>query len=42
MLEPRIGYLKKILDLLMARDDTVFLTGSQITDWFTDADKGDA
>ena len=38
----RIGYLKKILDLLMARDDTVFLTGGQIADWFTDADKGDA
>lgn len=36
----RIGYLQKMLDLLMARDDTVFLTGSQIADWFTDADKG--
>lgn len=38
----RIGYLGQMLDLLMARDDTVFMTGSQIADWFTDADTGDA
>ena len=37
----RIGYLEKMLDLLMQRDDTVFMTGSQIADWFVSADKGD-
>ena len=37
----RIGYLDKMLDLLMQRDDTVFLTGSEICDWFVNADKGD-
>jgi hypothetical protein len=30
----RFGFLLKMLDLLMARDDTVFMTGSQIADWF--------
>ncbi len=34
----RFGYLKKMLDVLMARDDTVFMTGSQIADWFVAAD----
>ena len=34
----RIGYLAKMLDELMARDDVVFLTGEQITDWFIAAD----
>lgn len=34
----RIGYLAKMLDLLAARDDVVFMTGSQIADWFTAAD----
>lgn len=34
----RIGYLAKMLDLLSARDDVVFMTGSQIADWFTAAD----
>jgi hypothetical protein len=37
----RIGYLEKMLELLMARDDTVFMTGSQIADWYNEADKGD-
>jgi hypothetical protein len=37
----RIGYLEKMLDLLMQRDDTIFLTGSEIADWFVNADKGD-
>jgi len=37
----RIGYLEKMLDLLMQRDDTVFLTGSEICDWFITADKAD-
>jgi allantoinase len=35
----RIGYLANMLDLLMARDDVTFMTGSQIADWFIDADK---
>ncbi len=30
----RIGYLAKILDALEARSDVVFMTGSQIADWF--------
>ena len=34
----RIGYLAKMLDDLMARDDTVFMTGSEIADWFVAAD----
>ena len=37
----RIGYLEKMLDLLMQRDDTVFLTGSEICDWFITVDKAD-
>jgi len=38
----RIGYLEKMLDELMARDDTIFMTGGQIADWFVAADKGSA
>ncbi len=34
----RAYYLEKMLDLLLARDDTVFVTGSEICDWFIDAD----
>lgn len=34
----RIGYLAGMLDALMARGDTVFMTGSQIADWFVAAD----
>ena len=30
----RIGYLEKMLDLLCARRDTIFLQGSQIAEWF--------
>ncbi len=30
----RIGYLEKMVDDLLRRDDTVFMTGSQIADWF--------
>lgn len=33
----RIGYLEKMLDLLAARDDVVFMQGRQIADWFTNA-----
>jgi peptidoglycan/xylan/chitin deacetylase (PgdA/CDA1 family) len=35
----RIGYLDRMLDLLMARDDTIFMNGSQIADWFVAADE---
>jgi len=30
----RIGYLEKILSTLLERDDTVFMTGSEIADWY--------
>lgn len=30
----RIGYLEAVLDMLAARDDTIFMTGSQIADWY--------
>jgi allantoinase len=30
----RIDQLAELLDLLAARDDTVFMTGSQISDWY--------
>lgn len=30
----RIGHFGRMLDLLIARDDTIFLTGAQIADWF--------
>jgi peptidoglycan/xylan/chitin deacetylase (PgdA/CDA1 family) len=30
----RIGTLTRMLDLLMAREDAVFMTGAQIADWF--------
>jgi allantoinase len=35
----RIGYLEKLIDELLARDDSIFMTGSQIADWFIAADK---
>ena len=34
----RIGCLERMLDLLMARDDAVFLQGSAIADWYKDAE----
>ena len=34
----RIGYLQRMLDDLMARDDTVFMTGSEIADWFVETE----
>ena len=34
----RAHYLGRVLDLLMDRDDTVFVTGSEIADWFVAAD----
>ena len=30
----RIGYLHKMLDLLMQRDDVIFVKGREIADWF--------
>ena len=30
----RIGYFKKVMDILQARDDVIFLTGSAISDWY--------
>jgi hypothetical protein len=30
----RIGYLDKMLDLLVKRDDVVFMQGRDIADWF--------
>lgn len=34
----RFPYLERMLDLLVAREDTVFMTGSRIADWFEAAD----
>ena len=33
----RFGWFERMLDLLQQRDDTVFMTGSQIADWFAAA-----
>lgn len=38
----RIGYLAEAVDALMARDDTIFLRGSQILDWFLGESHGAA
>jgi len=38
----RIDYLARMLDLLIERDDCVFMTGSQIADWFTAAEPAPA
>jgi peptidoglycan/xylan/chitin deacetylase (PgdA/CDA1 family) len=34
----RADVLSRCLDLLIERDDTIFVTGSQIADWFVEAD----
>ena len=34
----RVPVLIRVLDMLMARDDTVFMTGGQIAAWFRDQD----
>ena len=34
----RIGYLARMIDDLQARDDTIFMTGAGIADWFVAAD----
>jgi allantoinase len=36
----RASYFAQCLDLLLARDDTVFVTGSEIADWFAQEDAG--
>ena len=33
----RIGFVAKMLDALLARDDVIFMTGGEICDWFTEA-----
>lgn len=33
----RIGFLERFFDTLVARDDTIFMTGGEIADWFIDA-----
>ena len=38
----RLKYLVETLDMLQARQDTIFMTASQIGDWFTAADASDA
>jgi hypothetical protein len=35
----RIGFVEKMLDLLCARHDTVFMTGGEIVDWFLAANR---
>jgi peptidoglycan/xylan/chitin deacetylase (PgdA/CDA1 family) len=35
----RVRFLEKMLDLLLDRKDTIFMTGGQIADWFVEADK---
>jgi allantoinase len=37
----RLDYLLRTIDMLQARDDTVFMTCDAIGDWFTDADISD-
>jgi allantoinase len=34
----RIGYLERMLDDLMARDDTIFMAGGEIADWFIETE----
>lgn len=33
----RFGWFERMLDTLQARDDTIFMTGAQIADWFAGA-----
>ena len=35
----RINFLMEVLDMLLARKDTIFMNGSQLTDWFVKASK---
>ncbi len=36
----RAGFLARCIDRLLARDDTTFVTGSEIADWFVAVDAG--
>jgi peptidoglycan/xylan/chitin deacetylase (PgdA/CDA1 family) len=36
----RIGYLEKMIDDLQARNDVIFMTGSEIMDWYVEAEAG--
>ena len=38
----RIGYLRDCLKLLKQRDDVIFMTGSEILDWYKDAEPAPA
>jgi allantoinase len=38
----RASFFAKCLDLLLARDDVQFVTGSEIADWFVQVDAGPA
>jgi hypothetical protein len=35
----RIKFVEMMLDVLLERRDTVFMTGGQIADWFIEADR---
>ena len=35
----RVRFVEKMLDALLARCDTVFMTGGQIADWFIETDR---
>jgi hypothetical protein len=35
----RLYYLEKALDMLMGREDTIFVTSGEIADWYLEADK---
>ena len=35
----RLYYLEQALDMLMRRDDTIFVTSGEIADWFLATDK---
>lgn len=38
----RMSWFNRILDLLLARDDTVFMNGSGIADWYAAAEPAPA
>ena len=38
----RMNWFNKILDLLLARNDTIFMNGSAIADWYASVEKAPA
>ena len=34
----RLAMFERTIDMLMNRDDTIFVTGGQIADWYSDQD----